>query len=893
MSFMNAKSEKDVIQWYGWWKGITNEIAATVREAPPAPQQATNKKKKVQHQVEMSGVVEKDLEKKSSLVEDTSLPNWEKPRSNSMFSLPGDIPAASVRFLVLAWDLANKFHHLLCLPCQSLSFWDLVSCMLASFPTKIIDSLFCGLLQLVMSSGKRKKAAHEQGRVINCLTWSEFLRIWLEDRIEQGSLSAQAYKDVTDLLWEETFYFLPLQRRAEILGLLCGEALCSVKMHEFFDEAIEKREESRKEATKAATNCKQNAKLKEKNLGEVASCLHDLLYDEKTWNKVDKQIKEEKALKTIKLSKREMADLEARTSQAGLLKRLRALVNEERDADLSRINTAEQEIKDKYSLRSYPLGQDRWRNRFWKFGTFNNLLFIEDSKLGHFSVIYSQEKYNELLSRLNLKGIRENELHFKLTQQNWAWAVPASSISSLDDKSSHEIGKRCLVFGVVLDTWSLSPKAADYVDATRPTLRAFKAIDDEEERTRCQICQETISPASEAHCQYCHKTFLNLDKISESRRARSVQEHLEQCEKAPRNKEKNETEENSKLERIDELRQQEAKSLKLFHGSDSDEDEEKDKKDDRKSSMNERKLEGEGPIDTSSAGILYPSPRPESSTLALHELQRRKGPGRPAKIIKKREPVVRWWLPDRPESFPGSSFFKASCLDEVSVSFMALKAALMDIEAAIPVEATPEHTEKSRLNWIDQVKCCYSLHTLCEQLRKIFQNLNDNWLRRWLDHGTFMSELNGVKTEAQLAVLMFRFDQALCYSLEEFNLEEASKANHSDHEEPDSDDGADSGSCRVCRRSHAEDEMILCDFCDKGFHIFCLKPKLARIPRGDWYCSESCKEKKLGGGGTKSKKAAPKKVPSTKPGRKGKQKLAEEPEDEEEFFEEVFSPVTS
>jgi hypothetical protein len=28
--------------------------------------------------------------------------------------------------------------------------------------------------------------------------------------------------------------------------------------------------------------------------------------------------------------------------------------------------------------------------------------------------------------------------------------------------------------------------------------------------------------------------------------------------------------------------------------------------------------------------------------------------------------------------------------------------------------------------------------------------------------------------------------------------------------------------CEVCRNPEAEDRMILCDTCDKGYHIFCL-----------------------------------------------------------------------
>eukprot|EP00042_Codosiga_hollandica_P043582 m.414445 g.414445 ORF g.414445 m.414445 type:complete len:1229 (+) comp56592_c0_seq9:156-3842(+) len=43
--------------------------------------------------------------------------------------------------------------------------------------------------------------------------------------------------------------------------------------------------------------------------------------------------------------------------------------------------------------------------------------------------------------------------------------------------------------------------------------------------------------------------------------------------------------------------------------------------------------------------------------------------------------------------------------------------------------------------------------------------------------------------------------------------------------------------CRVCRKATDGQNMLLCDKCDHGFHIFCLKPRLTEIPAGDWYCN--------------------------------------------------------
>ncbi|KAJ2894404.1 hypothetical protein IWW38_002590, partial [Coemansia aciculifera] len=42
--------------------------------------------------------------------------------------------------------------------------------------------------------------------------------------------------------------------------------------------------------------------------------------------------------------------------------------------------------------------------------------------------------------------------------------------------------------------------------------------------------------------------------------------------------------------------------------------------------------------------------------------------------------------------------------------------------------------------------------------------------------------------------------------------------------------------CEFCKSSENEDEMLLCDGCNRGFHMSCLRPRLTAIPTNDWYC---------------------------------------------------------
>jgi hypothetical protein len=45
--------------------------------------------------------------------------------------------------------------------------------------------------------------------------------------------------------------------------------------------------------------------------------------------------------------------------------------------------------------------------------------------------------------------------------------------------------------------------------------------------------------------------------------------------------------------------------------------------------------------------------------------------------------------------------------------------------------------------------------------------------------------------------------------------------------------------CQVCQRIDDADQMLLCDNCNGGYHLFCLKPELIQVPADNWYCS-SC-----------------------------------------------------
>jgi len=46
--------------------------------------------------------------------------------------------------------------------------------------------------------------------------------------------------------------------------------------------------------------------------------------------------------------------------------------------------------------------------------------------------------------------------------------------------------------------------------------------------------------------------------------------------------------------------------------------------------------------------------------------------------------------------------------------------------------------------------------------------------------------------------------------------------------------------CQKCRKKSDGENMIICDGCELAWHIYCHKPKIRKIPSGDWFCKD-CK----------------------------------------------------
>jgi bromodomain adjacent to zinc finger domain protein 1A len=93
------------------------------------------------------------------------------------------------------------------------------------------------------------------------------------------------------------------------------------------------------------------------------------------------------------------------------------------------------------------------------------------------------------------------------------------------------------------------------------------------------------------------------------------------------------------------------------------------------------------------------------------------------------------------------------------------------------------------------------------------QNQNSTVLNNW------EKTLMNCTTISQLFVHLQTFDESIAWSKSVLNTK-----------------------CKLCNRKGDAEKMLLCDKCDRGHHIYCLRPPLSAIPQGEWFCPK-CKPK--------------------------------------------------
>ena len=49
--------------------------------------------------------------------------------------------------------------------------------------------------------------------------------------------------------------------------------------------------------------------------------------------------------------------------------------------------------------------------------------------------------------------------------------------------------------------------------------------------------------------------------------------------------------------------------------------------------------------------------------------------------------------------------------------------------------------------------------------------------------------------------------------------------------------------CVKCGFGDNDEELLLCDKCDRGYHMLCVRPIVVRVPMGPWFCP-SCSDQR-------------------------------------------------
>jgi hypothetical protein len=44
--------------------------------------------------------------------------------------------------------------------------------------------------------------------------------------------------------------------------------------------------------------------------------------------------------------------------------------------------------------------------------------------------------------------------------------------------------------------------------------------------------------------------------------------------------------------------------------------------------------------------------------------------------------------------------------------------------------------------------------------------------------------------------------------------------------------------CIICASAKDPSKLLICDGCEKVYHLYCLTPPLAKVPRGKWFCPD-------------------------------------------------------
>eukprot|EP01006_Ploeotia_vitrea_P050789 TRINITY_DN67502_c7_g4_i1.p1 TRINITY_DN67502_c7_g4~~TRINITY_DN67502_c7_g4_i1.p1 ORF type:complete len:1669 (-),score=925.38 TRINITY_DN67502_c7_g4_i1:37-4695(-) len=342
-------------------------------------------------------------------------------------------------------------------------------------------------------------------------------------------------------------------------------------------------------------------------------------------------------------------------------------------------------------------------------------------------------------------------------------------VSSSDDDDDH-IDERDKWTSVDVDwrtTIGFSPLYQRVFEHNKDYMRSIRLLEMQsvdEEFKHCAVCQESVGQSSQYHCSACHMTFERSEMTPEAfekHKAESCEMTVENI--AARQQRRREAAEarrvkleaRLKKQQEEEAKQQKAQAangddggvVKMDEGDDAEDDNEAGDDDGGKKREEQAKDEEEDEDDD-------------------------------------KKPIEEVW-----------QFLE----NDASASFHAVKALLLDLESAVPIDSSIQYDESKRDAWLAAVKRAYDVEQLRDAMVQVESNIKPEWRHSWFDREAWLRTLQeGELSEAVLADCVLLLDHSLIYSVGEFNraekkrLEEEQEMDESSSSESSSSESSES-----------------------------------------------------------------------------------------------------
>lgn len=290
------------------------------------------------------------------------------------------VPTSSVGDLLMVWDFCMSFGRLLCLSPFSLSDLENAICHKETNLVLLVEIHTALFNLLINDEGEYFEFIQDKNRKskVTLVTWKEYLC----DFMEMTSISSNI-----STVRRGHYGLLPTSLKLEILRELVDEAIATAAVKEKLDERIDQQQALVAEKREIARKNKEEQKL----IMEVAT--------EKEMNQTNAVQDGNENVNGQLVAKEGKERKNAPASKMG-------------DVKLHLGRHLEKELLDQ-SVRTSPLGKDRFYNRYWFFRR-EGRLFVENADSKEWGYYSTKEELDALIGSLNIKGIRERALKQQL-----------------------------------------------------------------------------------------------------------------------------------------------------------------------------------------------------------------------------------------------------------------------------------------------------------------------------------------------------------------------------------------------------------------------------------------------------------------------------------------------